>query len=149
MLIEAGSAVTTVIPSISNPFAIALISMRYLLCFASGTASPAAWILLLALVATVFVLLVLRPRFQSFLFLIFILVAWFPEFSQTEDVYTAEDVQTIYNYRPLASITVSVFDYLFAAIVAVWIVRYVLPNPRKVLDAPLARYMLALLAILY
>jgi O-antigen ligase len=103
--------------------------------------------MLFAPVAIVLILLVLRPRFQYFLFWIFILVAWFPEFSQTEDVYSAEDVQTIYNYRPISSITASAFDYMFAAIVVAWIFKYVLPNPRRLLDAPLARYMFALLAM--
>jgi O-antigen ligase len=138
------------IPSAQLPFGICLSAMkpmRYFLCLAVGATLPAAWIMLFALVATGLVFLVLRPRFQYVLFWIFILVAWFPEFSQTEDVYSAEDVQTIYNYRPIASITASAFDYMFAAIVAVWIFKYVLPNPRKLLDAPLAKYMLALLGL--
>lgn len=84
---------------------------------------------------------------RSCLFLIFVLVAWFPEFSQVEDVHSAEEVQTIYNYRPFAGITASAFDYLFAGIVLVWVAKYVLLRARNVWQAPLAKQVLMLLGI--
>lgn len=79
--------------------------------------------------------------------MLFVLVAWLPEFSQVEDVHSAEDVRTIYNYRPFPGITASVFDYLFAAIVLLWAAKYVLPSARSVLQAPLAQQMLMLLGV--
>jgi O-antigen ligase len=86
--------------------------------------------------------------FPNFLFLIFALIAWFPEFSQTEwNVHTAEDAPSLYNFRPIPGITASVFDYLFAILVAVWIVKFVLPEPKNVLKVPFARPMLAFLAV--
>jgi O-antigen ligase len=86
--------------------------------------------------------------FPAFLFLIFALIAWFPEFSQTDwNVHTAEDAPSLYNFRPIHGITASVFDYLFAMIVAVWMAKVVLPQPKKVLRAPLAKPMLAFLAV--
>ncbi len=104
-------------------------------------------ITILALGAGV-ILLFAYSRFPNLLFLIFVLIAWFPEFSQTEwDVHSAEDAPSLYNYRLIPGITASVFDYLFAAIVVAWILKYVLPNPRKVLEAPFARIMLAFLAV--
>jgi O-antigen ligase len=94
------------------------------------------------------ILVFASARFPSLLFLIFALIAWFPEFSQTEwDVHSAEDAPSLYNYRLIPGITASLFDYLFAAIVVIWILKYVLPNPRKVLEAPLARTMLAFFAV--
>jgi len=145
MLIGTGVAVSGQI--LLNTYPMAIKPMGCLLSLVSSTTLPAGWILLFALVAAVPVLLVLRPRFEYFIFWIFILVAWFPEFSQTEDVYSAEDVQTIYNYRPIASVTASAFDYIFATIVVIWILKYILPSPRKLLNAPLAKYMLALFAM--
>jgi O-antigen ligase len=87
-------------------------------------------------------------RFPYLLFLIFVLIAWFPEFSQTDlSAWTAEDAPSLYNLRPIPGITASVFDYLFSAIVLVWLLKYVLPDPRKLLKAPLAGPMLAFFAV--
>ena len=88
-----------------------------------------------------------NARLRICLFLLFVLIAWFPEFSQLEDAHSAEDVRTIYNYRPIGGITASVFDYAFAAVVLIWMAKCVLPRPKGVLHAPLARYMLTLLAV--
>lgn len=102
-------------------------------------------IVLVGLVAFSWALL---ARFQYGLFFILALVAWFPEFSQTEwDVWTAEDAPSLYNYRPIPSFTASVFDYIFALIVIFWVVRYILPSPRRLLRVPLARLMLAFLGV--
>jgi O-antigen ligase len=94
------------------------------------------------------VLVIVQPRFQLYLVLIFALVAWFPEFSQTSLLaYTADDVQTLYNFRPIPAITASVFDYLFASIVAFWVAKYLLSAPRDILKEPLATSMLAMFAV--
>ncbi len=87
-------------------------------------------------------------RFPYLLFLIFALIAWFPEFAGTDwNAWTAEDAPSLYNFRPISAITASVFDYLFAAIVLVWLLKYVLPDPRKLLKVPFARTMLAFFAV--
>jgi len=87
-------------------------------------------------------------RFPHLLFLIFAVIAWFPEFASTDwNAWTAEDAPSLYNFRPISAITVSVFDYLFAAIVMVWLLKYVLPDPQKLLKAPFARIMLAFFAV--
>jgi O-antigen ligase len=100
------------------------------------------------LAAAALIVLIVRPRFRYFLFLIFLLICWFPEFSQTEwDVFTAEDAPSIYNFRPIPAITASVFDYLFAAIVLCWLFKYVFPKPRNLWEAPFAKSMLAVLAV--
>jgi O-antigen ligase len=94
------------------------------------------------------ILLLASVRFSYFLFLIFAVIAWFPEYSQTETgPYTAKDHPTLYNYPPIPAIPASVFDYLFAAIIMFWVLKYVVPNPRRVLEAPFAGNMLAFLAV--
>jgi O-antigen ligase len=103
------------------------------------------WVMVSAAVAIFFV--TFQHRMRSLLFLVFVLVAWFPEFSQIEDVHTAEEIQTIYNFRPIRSITASVFDYLFLVMVIIWVLRVILPSPRRLLDAPLAKYMIALFVL--
>jgi O-antigen ligase len=124
------------------------IVLSQILFFASIMSSSIAWIAPIALLTTAFIVLIIRPRFQFFLFLIFVLICWFPEFSQTEwDVHSAEDAPSLYNYRLIPGIAASGFDYLFAAIVVVWVLKYVLPNPRKILKAPFARVILAFFAV--
>jgi O-antigen ligase len=87
-------------------------------------------------------------RFPYLLLLIFAVIAWFPEFSQTEsDVHSAQDAPSLYNYPIIPGITASLFDYLFGAIVLVWVLTYVLPSPRKLLEAPFVRAVLAFLAV--
>ena len=126
----------------------ALIALPLILFAAATTMPEGGWLLLPGLLIVVFLLTVARPRFQSFLFSMFVLIAWFPEFSQTEwDVHTAEDAPSLYNYRLIPGITASVFDYLFFAIVVIWVLKYVLPNPRRVLKAPFARTILAFFAV--
>jgi O-antigen ligase len=128
--------------------AIAFVFVPLILCVAVMAMPHGGWPLLLGLPILAFFLAVARPRFQSFLFLIFVLIAWFPEFSQTEwDVHTAQDSPSLYNFRPISAIAASVFDYLFAAIVVAWVLTYVLPGPRKLLKAPFARTMLAFFTI--
>lgn len=97
---------------------------------------------------TAVILLFASARFPNLLFLIFVLIAWFPEFSQTEwNVHTAEDAPSLYNFRPIPGITASAFDYLFGVLVLVWMVKFVFPEPKKVLKAPFAKPMLAFLAV--
>lgn len=130
------------------PIAFALIAVPLILYIAIMTMPREGWPLLPGLLVVALVLAVVRPRFPFFLFLIFVLIAWFPEFPQTKwDVWTAQDAPSLYNYRPIQSVTASLFDYLFASIVVVWLLKYVLPNPRKLLDAPFARPMLAFFAV--
>ncbi len=108
----------------------------------------AAWFLIPVCFALAVLLAVVQPQFRYSLFLLFMLVAWFPEFSQTDlTAWTAADAPTIYNYRLITSVTASVFDYVFAAIVLVWVARYVLPNPRRVLEAPFALPMVGFLLV--
>jgi O-antigen ligase len=124
------------------------IAQSQILLFVSTSTSWMAMLASLVLVAVALIVLILRPHFRYFLFLIFLLICWFPEFSQTDwDVFTAEDAPSIYNFRPIPAITASVFDYLFAAIVLFWLFKYVLPKPRNLWEAPFAKSMLALLAV--
>jgi O-antigen ligase len=102
----------------------------------------------LIVMAGTLLVLIIQPRFRHLLFLIFVLICWFPEFSQTETgIYTAQDHPTLFNYPVIPAIPASVFDYLFAAIVLVWVLKYVIPNPHKMLKAPFAGIMLAFLAV--
>lgn len=108
----------------------------------------AAMFLIPACFAVAVLVAVVQPPFRYFLFLLFMLVAWCPEFSQTDlTAWTAADAPTIYNYRLIPSVTASVFDYMFAGIVLVWVAKYVLPNPRRVLEAPLALPMAAFFSV--
>jgi O-antigen ligase len=113
----------------------------------SGDILSTAYLSFLVALALVIFFVFFLPRLRLLLFLVFVLVAWFPEFSQIEDAHTAEDIQTIYNFRPIPSITASLFDYLFLAIVIIWVLKVVLPCPKKLIEAPLAKYMLALLVM--
>src|SRR5882757_2954852 len=112
-----------------------------------GEILTTAYLSFLVSVALVIFFVFFMPRLRFLLFFVFVLVAWFPEFSQIEDAHSAEDIQTIYNFRPIPSITASLFDYLFLAIVIIWVLKVVLPDPKKLFDAPLAKYMLALLVM--
>jgi O-antigen ligase len=108
------------------------------------------WYLLpfvLLTLAAVLTVLFASVRFPYLLFLTFAAIAWFPEFSQTAYVQTAQEAPSLYNYQLIPGITASGFDYLFGAIVLVWLLRYIVPNPRTVLEAPFAGAMLAFLAV--
>jgi O-antigen ligase len=87
--------------------------------------------------------------FPTLLFTIFFTVAWFPEASQTKDVYTAAEAPSIYNYRPIPALYASVFDYLFAAVVLAWLVSVMssLRGRRDLFRAPLVRSMSAFFAV--
>ncbi|MGH9641899.1 MAG: hypothetical protein ACRD3Q_05695, partial [Terriglobales bacterium] len=89
----------------------------------------------------------LSRHFDKVMFLLLLLVAWFPEFSQTEDAWSAEDFKSLYNYKPIASLTASVFDYLFIVIVALWLIRVAWPRRREILSLPLVKEMLYFLGI--
>lgn len=92
------------------------------------------------------VVLLLSSRFERVAFLVFLLVAWFPEFSQNDwDVWSAADFQSLYNYRPIPWITASIFDFIFVVIVIVWLVRIVFPRWRIVLEQPLGTEMVGFL----
>jgi O-antigen ligase len=119
-----------------------------ILFLASTSNSWMTFVAPLVLVAVALAALIVRPRFRYFLFLIFLLICWFPEFSQTEwEVFSAQDAPSIYNFRPIPTVTASVFDYLFATIVLFWLFKYVFSRPRALWEAPFAKSMLALFAI--
>jgi O-antigen ligase len=120
--------------------------MAYLNTGSSVDSLSTVYLWLAVFLSLIVLLVVFLPRLRYLLYLVFVLVAWFPEFSQIEDVRTAEEIQTIYNFRPIPSVTASLFDYLFMAMIIIWLWKFVLPSPRKLFDAPLAKYMLALLA---
>jgi hypothetical protein len=89
-----------------------------------------ACVLLLAVAA----ILLLRPPVA--LLLVFTLVCFFPEFSQTDwNVWTADDFRSLYNFRPIPEVPVSIFDYLFALVVAGWAARFIL-DKRRSLSVP-------------
>ena len=92
-------------------------------------------------------IMLLSPRFEHLMFFVFLLVAWFPEFSQTEDAWSAEDFKSLYNYKPFESFTASIFDYLFILILILWIVKIALPKGRELLRFPLVKETLAFLGV--
>jgi O-antigen ligase len=114
----------------------------------AGFFLPAWYLLAVGALAVAIALAALLPAIstQHLLLGVFVMVAWFPEFSQTDwDVYSAAEAPTLYNFRPLPGVTASIFDYLFAAVVIVWLLRTVLPEPRRLLRVPLGAPVLAFL----
>ena len=110
-------------------------------------ASPETFLGFSVVVTSAACLMFLARRFERVVFLVFMLIAWFPEYSQTETVYSAEDFHSLYNYRPIPWITASVFDYFFALAVLIWIVRVGWPRRKAMLDVFLARPMLWFLGL--
>lgn len=84
----------------------------------------------------------LATDYYRIVLLFFLLIAWFPEYSQTDwDVWSAEDFHSLYNYKPISWLTASVFDYLFALAVLIWIVKIGWPERERLRNALLARPM--------
>ncbi len=94
------------------------------------------------------VLVLLSDHFERVVFVVFLLVAWFPEFSQTDwDVWSAEDFHSLYNYKPIPSLTASYFDYFFAFVVLLWLARIGWSRRKELLGTFLAKPMLWFLAL--
>lgn len=107
------------------------------LLFLSGLWPPIGLALLVA-AGGVLLTILCAKRLEYGVYLLFILVAWFPEYAQTRtDVWTAADYYTLYNFRPIPQLTASVFDYIFLLVVLVWIFRIVLPHPKRLLKPPM------------
>ena len=65
------------------------------------------------------------------IFLILILVSFGSEYSQTDwGVRSAEEFKTIYNYRLVSSIPVSLFDIIFLILVGMWLIYKFLNRQR-------------------
>lgn len=129
--------------------AVAMLAIGSILVASLATiVSSPGWTSLPVCLCLAMILAIVQPRFEFYLVFLFALVAWFPEFSQTSLLaYSADDVQTLYNFRPVSAITASAFDYLFASIVAFWVAKYLLPAPRNLLQAPLAPAMLGMFGV--
>ena len=81
--------------------------------------------------------------FSKIIFLFFLLIAWFPEYSQTDwDVWSAEDFHSLYNYKPIPWLTASYFDYIFALAVFIWLVKIGWPSRHELFRTLVARPML-------
>ena len=81
-------------------------------------------------------------------FFFVLLISWFPEYSQTDwDVWSADDFHSLYNYKPIPWITASVFDYLFALAVLMWIVKVAWPKRHLLLQNFLAKPLLIFIAL--
>jgi O-antigen ligase len=104
---------------------------------------------LATMVAVAVFSMVAVKSFPTLLFVILFTVLWFPEASQTKDVYTALEAPSVYNYRPIIALYASVFDYLFAAVVLCWATSVLASfrGRRELLKAPLARPMLVFLLL--
>ena len=96
-----------------------------------------AWAIIPATVL-VFVVLAQLPKDRIVpLLFILTLVGWFPEYSQSDlNARTAADAPTIYNFRPIPFLTVSVFDYIFCWVVLLWLIRVVCRDPKRLKMAP-------------
>jgi O-antigen ligase len=110
-------------------------------------ASPETFLGLSVVVTACAFIMFLARRFERVVFLVFMLIAWFPEYSQLEDVFSAEDFQSLYNYKPIPWITASIFDYFFALAVLIWIARVGWPRRKAMLEVFLARPMLWFLGL--
>ena len=97
----------------------------------------AGWLLIIAL----------QRHLEKVMLLVLLLIAWFPEFSQTEDAWSAEEFKSLYNYKPLGFLTASIFDYLFLAVLIVWIVKVAAPRGRELLRLPLVKEMVGFLCV--
>ncbi len=94
------------------------------------------------------VLALLADHFERVVFAVFCLVAWFPEFSQTDwDVWSADDFHSLYNYKPIPAITASYFDYFFAFILLLWLAQIGWPRRKELLETFLAKPMLWFLGL--
>lgn len=134
-------------PKMKEEILLVALSVPLILAIAIFSGSSSVWIVLPFLPIVGILVLVFQPTVSKFLALIFILIAWFPEFSQTEDAFTAADAPSIYNFRPVPAITASVFDCIFAAIVIFWLIKYVSPEPKEIFKVPLAKPVLAFLGV--
>ena len=130
---------TTPLSKLADPLYVLLVTVPAVIALISVKAFFSVAVMVALVTAVSF----LARRFEYLLFFIFLLVAWFPEYSQTDwDVWSAEDFRSLYNYTPLSTITASVFDYVFAMIVLVWLLVVALPRIRELLHLPLAKEML-------
>jgi len=133
----------------ASPFPWGLVAPSLLL-YVVLVASPhgAGWIFVPVTLIGLSLISIFQPGLEFYLLMIFALVSWFPEFSQSDfEVYSADEFASLYNYRPIPGVTASLFDYLFAAIVLGWLWRYVIPAPRQILKAPFAKPMLFFLSV--
>ena len=120
---------------VAVPVLLALLSVKAFFAFAA----------IVAFVAFVFLL---ARRFEYLLFFIFLLVGWFPEYSQSDwDIWSAEDFRSLYNFKPFPTITASLFDYIFALIVVAWFFTIAIPKMRLILHTPMAKEMLCFLGV--
>ena len=121
---------------------LAVVSLQLPL-FALLLISPAAFLGFCLVVLGIGCMLWIAADFSKIVFLFFLLIAWFPEYSQTDwDVWSAEDFHSLYNYKPIPWLTASYFDYIFSLAVLIWVVKIGWPARRKLLDTFLARPML-------
>jgi O-antigen ligase len=85
----------------------------------------------------------LARDFSKIVFVVVLLISWFPEYSQTDwDVWSAEDFHSLYNFKPIPWLTASVFDYFFALAVLIWIIKIGWPQRRWLSQTFLAKPML-------
>lgn len=81
------------------------------------------WTAVLGALALAVVFFVNARRPGVGLLLVFTVVCFFPEYSQTEwNIWSADDFRSLYNYRPVTFITASVFDYLFLVLCLGWLI---------------------------
>lgn len=75
------------------------------------------------LLAAILLIAMLCMRSYLGVFVVFALLAWFPEMSQTNsEVWSASDFPSLYNFRPIPALYASAFDYLFLIVVVIWLV---------------------------
>lgn len=134
---------SSVAANFNHPRTLALLLLAQLPVFAFMLLSPAEFVGFCAVLLGAGCIFWLAADYYRIVFLFFLLIAWFPEYSQTDwDVWSAEDFHSLYNYKPIAWLTASVFDYLFALAVLIWLVKIGWPERERLRKAMLAKPML-------
>jgi O-antigen ligase len=79
---------------------------------------------LVALLLLPLALVIFLRRPEIAIYLVFLLLAFFNEYSQTEwGVRSADQLSTLYNWRIVPGLIASVFDLFFAGLVGLWLIR--------------------------
>ncbi len=84
---------------------------------------PVLALLLLTLAVPIGISLIFSKP-EIIVYLLLVLVSFSAEYSQTQwGIRSADQLATLYNWRIIPSLTASAFDFLFAALMALWLIR--------------------------